>query len=72
VSGVDAGDHGLTQREAEVARLVLQGKPTKHVARDLRISQNRVEEHLKSIFTKVGVGSRAELTATIFAQHYLP
>lgn len=62
--------HGLTKREAEVAQLILQGKPTKVVARDLRISQNTVEDHLKAIFGKVGVGSRGQLTATIFSEHY--
>ena len=45
--------YGLTKREGEVAQLILQGKPTKVIARELRISQNTVEDHLKSIFTKV-------------------
>ena len=62
--------YGLTTREGDVARLVLQGKPTKVVARELRISQHTVEDHLKAVFTKVGVGSRGELTARIFSEHY--
>ncbi len=62
--------HGLTSREAEVAQLALQGKPTKVVARELRISEHTVEDHLKAIFRKVGVASRGELTATIFSDHY--
>ena len=62
--------YGLTPREADVARLVLQGKPTKAVSRELRISANTVEDHLKAIFHKVGVGSRGELTARVFAEHY--
>ncbi|MDQ3642027.1 MAG: LuxR C-terminal-related transcriptional regulator [Actinomycetota bacterium] len=62
--------YGLTRREADVARLVLQGKPTKAVSRELRISQNTVEDHLKAIFAKVGVSSRGELTATVFSDHY--
>lgn len=61
----------LTKREAEVAQLVLQGKPNKVVARHLRISENTVEDHIKAIFVKVGVGSRGELTARIFSQHYV-
>ncbi|MDP1821541.1 MAG: LuxR C-terminal-related transcriptional regulator [Acidimicrobiales bacterium] len=64
--------YGLTPREAEVAQLALQGKANKAVARELRISEHTVEDHLKSIFAKVGVGSRGELTARIFTEHYLP
>ena len=64
--------HGLTKREGEVAQLALQGKTNKRVARDLHISEHTVEDHLKSIFTKVGVSSRGELTARIFAEHYTP
>jgi DNA-binding CsgD family transcriptional regulator len=62
--------HGLTRREGEVAQLALQGKTNKRVARDLHISEHTVEDHLKAIFTKVGVSSRGELTARIFAEHY--
>lgn len=62
--------YGLTKREADVARLVLQGKTTKVVSSELRISQNTVEDHLKAIFGKVGVGNRGELTARVFFDHY--
>jgi len=62
--------HGLTRREGQVAQLALQGKTNKRVARDLRISEHTVEDHLKAIFTKVGVSSRGELTARVFAEHY--
>lgn len=62
--------HGLTKREGQVAQLALQGKTNKGVARDLRISEHTVEDHLKAIFAKVGVSSRGELTARIFAEHY--
>jgi DNA-binding CsgD family transcriptional regulator len=62
--------HGLTKREGEVARLALQGKSNKQVARALRITEHTVEDHLKSIFTKVGVGTRGELTARVYSRHY--
>ncbi len=62
--------HGLTRREGQVAQLALQGKTNKIVARELRISEHTVEDHLKAIFAKVGVSSRGELTARIFAEHY--
>ena len=55
--------YGLTPRETEVAQAALQGKTNKATARDLRISEHTVEDHLKAIFTKVGVSTRGELTA---------
>lgn len=62
--------YGLTRREGQVAQLALQGKTNKGMARDLRISEHTVEDHLKAIFAKVGVSSRGELTARIFTEHY--
>jgi DNA-binding NarL/FixJ family response regulator len=31
-----------------------------------------VRDHVKAIFEKVGVSSRGELVATLFAEHYAP
>lgn len=62
--------YGLTKREGEVAQLVIQGNRTKVVARKLHISENTVEDHLKGIFGKLGVGSRGELMARVFSEHY--
>jgi DNA-binding CsgD family transcriptional regulator len=35
----------------------------------LRISEYTVEDHLKAIFTRIGVSSRGELAARILAEH---
>lgn len=59
--------YGLTRREAEVAQLVLRGLATEVIARALFISSFTVQQHLKAIFDKTGVGSRRELVARIFA-----
>lgn len=57
--------HGLTDREREVAELLVSGLSTDEVAARLVISRHTVRDHVKSIFAKVGVGSRPELTAAL-------
>lgn len=64
--------YALTEREAQVAQLVLKGRSTDGISEALSISTLTVQQHLKAIFDKVGVRSRRELVAQIFADHYWP
>jgi DNA-binding CsgD family transcriptional regulator len=64
--------YNLTEREAHVSQLVLKGLSTGEIAAALSLSALTVQQHLKAVFDKIGVRSRRELTALIFAQQYLP
>jgi DNA-binding CsgD family transcriptional regulator len=57
--------HGLTGREAQVARLVLRGLSTGEITDALHISRYTVQDHLKAVFDKVGVRSRGELAVRL-------
>ena len=52
---------GLSQREQEVVRALLESGRVPSIARSLYISPHTVRNHLKSVFRKLGVSSQAEL-----------
>lgn len=53
----------LSPREQEIVRLVSIGHPNKTIALKLAISQHTVNTHVRRIFGKLGVSSRAEMVA---------
>ncbi len=58
-------DLGLTVRESEVAAFLASGLSNREIADALFISEHTVKSHLKSIFRKAGVASRARAIARI-------
>jgi len=50
----------LTEREMEVLKLAAQGSSNKEIGKSLFISERTVQAHMRSIFNKLGVGSRSE------------
>jgi DNA-binding NarL/FixJ family response regulator len=53
----------LTPREREVLALLARGATNRHIAETLVITQNTVKRHLKAIFEKLGVHTRAAAAA---------
>ncbi|MEZ4732110.1 MAG: helix-turn-helix transcriptional regulator [Caldilineaceae bacterium] len=53
----------LSQREQEIIDLVSTGHSDKAIARELAISPHTVNTHVRRIFGKLGVSSRAEMIA---------
>lgn len=60
----------ITAREQEVLQFIARGFTTADMARALGISHHTVRDHVKALFGKVGVRSRTELVARVFADHY--
>jgi len=55
----------LTPRELQIALLLAEGRTTRETAAALFLSPKTVEYHLRHVYTKLGIASRAELVARI-------
>jgi two-component system, NarL family, nitrate/nitrite response regulator NarL len=60
------GNYRLTPREMQVIKLIVSANTNKDIARELSISQETVKHHITSIFDKLGVYNRLELTLFVF------
>jgi DNA-binding CsgD family transcriptional regulator len=58
--------HALSPRELQIARLVAEGATNRAIASSLEISLWTVSTHMRRIFAKLGVCSRAEMVAQFF------
>jgi DNA-binding CsgD family transcriptional regulator len=55
----------LTPRELQIALLLAEGRTTRETAAALFLSPKTVEYHLRHVYTKLGIASRAELAASL-------
>lgn len=56
-----ASRYGLSQRETDLMRLILEGKTNKEIAEHLYISENTVKFHVRNLLHKTGCTKRKEL-----------
>jgi ATP/maltotriose-dependent transcriptional regulator MalT len=60
---------GLTQREAEVLRLIAMGQSNRDIAQELVVSVRTVERHITNIYGKINARGRADATAYTLSHH---
>ena len=64
--------YGLSDRERQIVPLILRGASTQEIAHRLCLSPLTVQDHLKTIFDKMGVRSRQQIAGKIFFDHHFP
>jgi DNA-binding NarL/FixJ family response regulator len=55
--------HGLSKRETEIVAACARGTNTRGLAQELLVSENTIQDHFKSIFSKTRTRTRGELLA---------
>ncbi len=62
----------LTERESEIASLLLTGKTYRMIAGELHVSENTIKTHVKNLYSKAGVQNRTELINIFLNKHPSP
>jgi len=62
---IEHGALGLTARQTDVLKLLVQGKPNKLICRDLTLSEGTVKVHVSAILKALRVRSRTEAIAVL-------
>jgi DNA-binding NarL/FixJ family response regulator len=58
-------DLGLTERQAQVLALVVQGKPNKIICRELNVAEGTVKIHVTAILKALGVTNRTQAVIAV-------
>jgi DNA-binding CsgD family transcriptional regulator/tetratricopeptide (TPR) repeat protein len=61
----------LSEREAQVLRLLASGRTNRHIAEELFISEKTVARHVSNIFDKLGVSTRSAATAWAYQRNLI-
>jgi DNA-binding NarL/FixJ family response regulator len=51
---------GLTERQADVLKLILQGMPNKLIGRQLQLAEGTVKVHVSAVLRALGVRNRTQ------------
>jgi DNA-binding NarL/FixJ family response regulator len=62
-ASASASPTGLTRRQRDVLRLVVQGLSNKEIARELKLGEGTVKVHVAALFRVLGVSSRSAAAA---------
>lgn len=58
---ITASELGLTARQGEILKMIIQGFPNKVIAKNLSLSEQTVKEHVSGILDRLGVNNRVEI-----------
>jgi DNA-binding NarL/FixJ family response regulator len=56
---------GMTPRQLDVLELLLQGKPNKLIARELRLSVETVKDHVRAVLRTLNVTTRTQAVLAV-------
>jgi DNA-binding CsgD family transcriptional regulator len=64
-----AVEKGLTERELQIARGILEGRSNKELAAELGISENTARNHIYNLYRKLGIQKRLDLVVLVRKYH---
>ena len=70
VMSSDSPFRTLTEREAEILRLLIAGKSNKQIALDLDLQEITVKIHLRNAYRKIGAANRADAVRLSFEHSF--
>ena len=61
--------YGLTRREVQIVRCIVDGRSNRDIAAQFELSEDTVKRHLSNVFDKVSVSNRLELAMFAISNH---